>query len=322
MNEDQIRISEVAAIEAAIRKTIIEPQHQTLTTPDGSEVEVLLVPNQEGGVSIVEPGPFVDKHRTAPIRRKGTSTLFDLDSFIAMTSRFSDGDSAVFASATQPPTFVSVLDYHRIGSEGGPRFGEHRATFTPVLSDEWKAWTSMHKRPMSQADFSDFIDQRIADLYDLGEKTPALVDDFIKATNAKLASKLAIVGVSQDFSMRTEMTIKGVKRLSTGDTTVSFEETNKAGDGGDLNVPSAFLIAIPVFRFGPRIALPVRLRFKKSGQAIAWHFDIFEATRAFEAEVADMIERVGLPPIPGDSSAGARSKAGTGLPVYRGTPEV
>lgn len=316
------KFSEAAAIEAAVRKSIIEPQDATFTTPDGASVDVLLVPNQTGGVSIFEPGGFVDKHRTAPLRRKGTSTLYDIDSFIAMTTRFSDSDSAVFASADQPPTFIAVLDYHRIGSEGGPRFGEHRAKFTPVLSDEWRAWMGMHKKPMSQGDFSEFTDHRIGDLYDLGEKIPALVADFIAATGSKIAAKIDIVGVSQEFSLRTEMTIKGVKRVSNGDTQVSYEETNKAGDGGDLNVPAAFLIAIPVFKFGPRIVLPVRLRMKKAGQAISWHFDIFEAARAFEAEVADMIERVGLPPIPGDSSADARSKAGTGLPVYRGTPEA
>lgn len=325
--EKTVNQTEIAALETLVRGST-EPTTIDLETPDGGRAQMLCIPNGNG-YTLHNLSSLVDPFRSAPVRRKGTIKLFDLDSFIAMTTRFSDSDSVVFASDAKPPTFVSVLDYHRIGAEGGPRFGEHRATFTPALSPEWLAWTGINKKLLSQSDFADFIDAHIADLYDLPAasedggpgKPPALVAEFIKATGAKCAAKVDIIGVSQEFSIRSEATIKGVKRLSTGETQVSYEETTKAGDGGDLNAPAAFIIAIPVVKFGPLIAIPVRLRFKKVDQSIRWHIEMFESDRAFEAEIADMIERVGLPPIPGDSSADARKKAGTGLPVYRGSPE-
>jgi hypothetical protein len=316
MNET--RISEAASIEAAVRKSIIEPRGATLTTPDGAHVELLLIPNQNGGVSFVEPGPFVDKHRTAPIRRKGTARLLDLASFIAHSVRFADSDSAVFVSGDKTPSFTTVFDYHRIGSDGGPRFGEHHASFAPVLSPEWLAWTGRHKAPMSQGEFGEFIDSHLADLVDAPEEPTGLLADFAAATGAKFASKADIVGISQEFTLRSESTIKGMTRLSTGETHISYEEVAKGADGKDLRVPQAFVIAIPVFKFGPLIRIPARLRFRKRETNVAWHFDLFEADRAFEAEVSEMIARVAGPPNP----ALPLEMSGTGLPVYRGSPEA
>ena len=96
------------------------------------------------------------------------------------------------------------------------------------------------------------------------------------------------------------------------------------GEGGKaLMVPQAFVIGICVFKFGPLIMLPLRLRFAKEGQTIKWYVDLFEHERALEAETQAMIARVSAPKFfTGEKTDGGTPKLeGTGLPVFRGTPE-
>ena len=38
------------------------------------------------------------------------------------------------------PSLLAVYDYNHGGEKGDPRFGQHRASYSFPLSDEWQAW--------------------------------------------------------------------------------------------------------------------------------------------------------------------------------------
>ncbi|MDE8453326.1 DUF2303 family protein, partial [Klebsiella pneumoniae] len=81
-----------------------------------------------------------DQYRTNPLRRAGTATMLSLDSLIDHVNRFKDADTVVFADDSRSaPSMTAVLDYHRAGASGDPRFGKHRSLYAFPLSDEWKA---------------------------------------------------------------------------------------------------------------------------------------------------------------------------------------
>ncbi len=289
---------------ATVLRQNLEPRTIDVVAPDGATAQMLLVPAAGGGLTLHAISTLVDPFRTAPVRRKGTAKVDDIDSFIAHALRFADKDSAIFVSGSaSQPTFRAVLDYHRAGADAAPRFGEHRTEFTPVLSPEWAVWTKSNRSVMEHGELGEFIDSRLADLADPPEDLgKGLLADFRAATGISFATKAEIIGVSQEFVLRSDSEIRSIKNLATGQTQISYGE-NHVTDG---SVPRAFVIAIPVFKLGALVRLPARLRWKKSGESVEWHYDLFEFERALEAEVADMIARVG--------------KA-TGLPVLRGTAE-
>lgn len=314
--------SEAYSVEQITRRALV-PVTLTVTSPDDVEAEVILVPGERGGYSVADTKRYTDAARTNPIRRSGVANHLTIDSYVAHTNRFSDDDSAIFVSGDKQPSFLTIFDYHRIGALSDPRFGVHGATFAPELSPEWMLWTGANKKGMSQEAFGTFIDNRLIDLLDPPETIAGLAAEFVRATNAKFASKAELIAVSESFTFNTESTVKNTNKLSTGEVQIIFEEKIKGAGNTELKVPQAFLIAIPVFKFGPLIMLPLRLRFAKKGQTVEWHFDLFEHERALEAQTQAMIERVSAPKafVGGKTDGGQPKLEGTGLPVFRGTPE-
>lgn len=301
--------TEIAALEATVRKNL-EPRTMRVCAPDGAGAEVLLLPSPGGGMQAVSTAPFVDPTRPRPLRRKGTAKLDTIESFIDHTNRHSGATSAIFVSKT---SLTAIYNYNEGGggTAGLAHFGDHRAVFDPKLSDEWRAWTERSGVPMDQEDFGAFIDAHIADLVDPPETiTPGTLLDTFRATGARLANRIDVVNVSEQFTLRVDSEIVGMRNLDNGTLQVSYKETTKGADGGDVRVPRAFVIAIPVFELGPLALIPARLRFKKSGGQVLWSFDLWEPKRAMEAEVSGMIERIRKP-----------TPEGCGLPVFRGTPE-
>src|SRR3546814_747731 len=117
-----------------------EPRIEVVKDVTGEEIPVL-VTGQQQNVKLFSPEDF-DPFREQPLRRSGTAVLTALESFVAHVNRFKDEDSIIFASDDRAaPSLTAVIDYHRQGHQGDPRFGQHRGHFAFPLSDEWKAWT-------------------------------------------------------------------------------------------------------------------------------------------------------------------------------------
>lgn len=269
---------------------------------DGTPIKVLVVGK---GRQIVDLRPHFAEARTAPLRRTGTAKHTTLLSFIDHVNRFKDVDSAVFAEVSASPKAVAVLDYHRTGSEGAPRFGKHRSEYAFPLSERWMAWMAKNGVVMDQASFAEFLENRVLDV-----ASPEGLGETSRSIAAKLGQSFAtpqkLLELSRGLAVREGSVVQNAKNLSTGETQIQFTTQHTDERGEPLKVPGLFLLAIPVFDDGAPYEIAVRLRYRLNAGRIAWFYEVHSA----DVVLRDAIEE-----------ACSRVAKETALPVFRGIPE-
>jgi hypothetical protein len=300
----QLGIGELA------QRAALEPKVLEIQSPDGIRAQVALIPDVEdcgrASIQLRSLTTFYDEYRTAPTRRKGTANLGDLQSLVAHVNRFKDGDSVVFADTNRAhPSITAVLDYHRKGSDGSPRFGLHRSQYAFPVSDEWIAWTKMHGKEMGQADFAEFIESHLVEALE-PDLAGASAKSFAEKSGITFATPSRLLELSRGLSISVGQKVVQAINLSSGERQVVFTEEHSDAGGAPLKVPGAFLIGIPVFRADARYQVCVRLRYRKSGGALSWFMDLWRHEEVFDAAILQACEVV---------------KAGTELPLMVGTPE-
>jgi len=267
--------------------------------------ELVAVPR---GLSVVDLRPMLDERLERPRRREGTATLTTLASFIAHANRFKDAHSAIFAiDDRNEPKLLAVLDYHEAGT-GPPRFGGHRAEYAFPLSDEWQAWMRAGVEEMMQARFAAFLEDRITDVQEVSAIVPgSKLATLAEKLGIALAGPSQLLALSRGLAIRVDQKVTNAVNLSTGEGSIGFEETHRAGDAsGPLKVPGGFAIAIPVFRGGAVYQIGVRLRYRVHGGTVMWRVALHRVDLAFADAFGEACEK---------------AKSETSLPLFYGTPE-
>lgn len=290
-------------------------------------IQVMLVPK---GLEAKSVRPFLEEYRQRPDRREGTAVMQDLESFIALTNRFKDDNTALFADASgTSPSLLAVLDYHeRVnilpapGDTEGlaefhpdalPRFGRHRVSYEFPLSDEWTAWTKSDGVKMTQTEFASFLEDRGIDIL-----PPPTFEGQISEADAHLqrlatlikgrfAGPERLMDLSRNLAVHENAKVIAATNLSSGEGNVTFETEHTDSQGQKLEVPNLFCIAIPVFEHGARYRVVVRLRYRKEGSSLKWFYDLYRADTVFD----DALRQ-----------ACAKAREETGLPLFLGKPEV
>lgn len=306
MNADHFHLhqkSEAEAIANEVRRSVTP---QIVKIDDGSgggPREVLLTPS---GLNVHDVRQLLMAYRKAPERRKGTAELSELDSFISHVNRFRDVDSSLFADRdTDEPTLIGVLDYHRAGSTGAPRFGEHRARYAFPISDEWRAWKSQNGKPMDQAAFALWIEDHLGTIAD-----PASAGDgakqFCALLSVQFASASKLLELSRGLSVHVGERVQNHVNLASGEGNVTFATSHADEQGKPIKVPGAFLLALQVFRGGALYLVPTRLRYRVQGGSITWSYDMWRSADVFDVAIGEACEK---------------AKAATELPLFYGKPE-
>ena len=292
------------------QKAALSPRIETVTSPDGITGQFAIVPTVEVGgrvsVRLESVAKFYDEYRLKPASRKGTAKLGDLASLVAHINRFKDADSVVFSDPDRArPTITAVLDYHRAGSTGDPRFGVHRSHYAFPMSDEWKAWTGASGAEMSQSSFAEFIEAHIVDVVEYSPefKSAAM---FAEKCGITFATPAQVMEISRGLSVNVEGKLAASVNLQNGVKQIQFTESHTGENGAPLKVPGAFLVGIPVFRAEARYQVCVRLRYRKQGASLAWIMDLWRHDEVFDAAIDDACDKV---------------ETATGLPLLVGTPE-
>lgn len=289
---------------AEIVEKHLTPTPFELAYEDGTKATVLAVPN---GTNLVSIKKYLDEYLQKPERRRGTANLGDLASFIEHTNRFKDKDSAIFASPDPShPKLVSVLDYHRQGDKGDPRFGTHRGVYDFPLAEEWKRWVGAAGNYMSQKSFAEFIETNIVDVDDPGRAGEGALQ-FARLLGTELASPQRLMDLSRGLSVRVNSKVANAVNLGTGEAQLQYGTEHTDERGSPLKVPGAFLLAIRVFRGGILYQVPARLRYRVKEGDVTWCFELWRTDRAFEDAFGEAI---------------GKTTAATGLPVFVGTPEA
>lgn len=280
--------------QAIIEQSAREAQQRpiSIAAHDGTPVEVVIC-----NASAEPIQAKLDAFAAVPRSRAGKVEALDLESFAAMILRDYDAGSQVFADVSGPGVrFEAVLDYHAAipapakdaGLRQGQRHGRESIVYAPALSDEWKAWTTQAKQPMSQAAFAEWIDEHLPDLAD-----PRHLLNDPDSTAAKFgavygggagnlfgyADPKRMIELSSGLSVRESATVKNVVNLASGEVSIQYETEHTDGDGKPLSVPRRFLLSIPVFKREAAYLVPVKLQYRKKGGNLEWSFDLFRPDR-------------------------------------------
>jgi uncharacterized protein YfdQ (DUF2303 family) len=261
---------------------------------DGARLH--LIPKE---LTVFDPKKILDQYLPAPERRKGTTNLADVASFCAHVNRFKSDASLVYADLGDAPALTCVYDHDPAGPSAAG-WCSHRARYTFPLSAEWQAWKRAHGQGQSQSDFAAFIEERSADLLDvrsLEDDHP--MHDLLARLRVTPSDAAAVAEAVTLASGEAELVT-----LASGEAELVFSERHQGDDGKPLVVPTAFLIAIPVFR-----VFLVRLRHRRNPTTarIAWTVSLHQVDVVDLAASREVLARVG---------------AETSVPVLVGTPPL
>ncbi len=260
-----------------------------------------------------------------PLARTGTAKLESLESLIDWTNRHKGEETVIFAHATDTErSLTAVIDYHLAGApsvdpngDARARHGRHRGLYQFPLSKEWRAWQGACSGALSGPELGEFLEDRADDILN---PTPAITGSASASEEWEtkmimLAAKLggrfgsyaSLKTLADEFKMNESTGLVAKTNRDTGETTVQFINEHKQPDGSPINVPTLFMIAIPVFENGPAYRIAVRIRYRRAGSGVAWILSLYNPQAAMDDAWAEAL-------------AEAREK--TGLTVFDGLPEA
>lgn len=278
-----------------------KPSFETINIGNGDSA--LAVRKPDGEVETFDPEAF-DLWRARPFYLAASPNVSALESLIDYTNRFKGADSVVFADDDRSsPSIYTVLDYHAEGapSPSNARHCNHIVSFPVPLSDEWKAWTKLNGQEIAMANFARFLEDHIVDvmpsgLIELSEEQQRFVEAL--GGMSRVAEPAKLLELASGLQVFTKGEVQQAQRLASGEGQLTIRESHTDGQGNQLIVPSLFVIAIPVFRNGPRYQVMVRLRYRVT-EGIKFFYELWRSDlvfdHAFNEAVDAVIEQTSLP---------------------------
>lgn len=227
-------------------------------------------------------------HLPTPGRKRGKTTLHDVESFIAQVKRHgTPDDCVVYVDADYAKQHVQAVAVFNDNASDYAGFRDHLAFFTPRFTEEWKRWTEQTGKAMTQAEFGFFLE---ANLGDIAEPAGAQVLEFVLTLQETRKVKY---GSSVN--------------LANGMVQLEFTEEGDSATKGKLEVFRKFTLGLRPFSGGAAYSVEALLRYRidrNSGEIKFW-FDLQRADRVLEDACRATVELI-------------RDKAG--VPLLFGTP--
>ena len=239
------------------------------TKPDVLGID--LIEDSKSGITpfMVVPDHYkvedMEQYLPAPVRIRQSVTLHDEASFVSYVKEFQDDNSMVFAGLAAHG-FKCVLDYH---TKEAPERCTHTATYICSTTKEWDIWTGSDSRKMKQAEYANFIENNLPDIYrpDAAEMLEMITD---------ISSKTAV-----NFQQKYD--------ISNGRTTLHFSESSAQGD---IALPNEFVLRFPVFKNGEAKELHARQRVRiRDGELTLW-YDLKQPHKVIESTFDEIVSSV------------------------------
>lgn len=171
-------------------------------------------------------------------------TLQTKDSLVDYIDRFKTSKTMLFANVSAN-AITARITYHS-PSDGetaaGPNFDAHRATLMLPYSQEWKDWSGIDGRFMSQKDFARWIEEHPGDIV-----APDAAD---------------LREITRDLAALRKVNFTEAVRTNSNAESFSYRQENEVHrDGEVIEIPSQFQLGIPVYFGEPTTSLMAYLRW-------------------------------------------------------------
>ena len=228
-----------------------------------------------------------------PTRKRAEVSVTTTDSFILYAKKHGSLDECVIYAEVDAEGSRCVL--RALMNDNGadaPKWRDHRCTFAPALSVEWKRWLSKNgqKNAMSQTDFATWLEDNQGDVRSVNG-SPTGAD---------------ILAMAQAFEVNADKRVKSHINLQSGGVRFEFVEDETKDTRTSMEVFRRFTLALPVFD-GSTDAYPVeaRLKYRDNGGKVTFWYELIRPDRAFKTAVQSALDQI---------------KAETGFMLLQGTP--
>lgn len=229
---------------------------------------------------------------TAPIRKRGSVITTDTSSFIHYTMKHGSLDDCTIYAEIESElnrfSLVAVINDH--GDEKA-QWRDHRCSYDPKQSVEWKRWLSNNKSVMSQADFATWLEDNLTDIAAV-EGMPTGAD---------------VLAMALGFEANAEKKFRSKINLQSGGFSLEFVEDETKQTKTSMKVFERFTLGLPVFdSSASNYPLEARLKYREKSGVLNFWYELIRPDRVFKTAVNDEVERI---------------QEVTGLPLLSGKPE-
>lgn len=215
---------------------------------------------------------LVEKAQPTPNRKRGTVALKDVASLLAYCADQCMPESGYIYADPDARRLTAVFNDHRAALLPGWR--DHRAEFKAEYTPEFDNWLRHNKQPKSQTEFAEFIEDNLADITE-----PAAAQ---------------LLEVATTMQAKTGINFSSSKRLDNGQVQLEYTETidARAGAGGALQIPKEFALGLRIFKNGSGYRLKARLKYRLSGGAVKFWYELDRPEKSVEDAFAGYVEAV------------------------------
>ena len=230
--------------------------------------EVYLVRGAEGELHVVD----TDEYAATPRHEKASRSVTDAESFVKYVNRHALDGTEVYAHINTSKV-IAVIDSHE-SSGGEPGWQKHRVSLDLEHSKAWLAWEAADGKLLPQGDFADFLDDRYLDVID---PTPAQMID-----------------IARTFQAKTKVNFESGIREDSGDVKLTFQEETaaRAGQKGDIEIPSRVQLALRPYVGGPIYSIWASFRYRLQSGSVFLGFKLERPELILEAAFADIVAEI------------------------------
>lgn len=182
-----------------------------------------------------------------PVSLLEQRTFQEVEGFCCYVNEFADEASRLYFDDSAGE-IKAVLDDHERADK--PRWQRHTATLRLAHTEEWKAWTNMHRTQMKHVEFVEFLTEQ---LHTIAE--PAGAD---------------ILDAARTFAAHRNASFKSVMPAEGGDLSIGYSEELKSGTKeGAASLPSRLLLSLRPYKATDALSLVdvrVNWRLTRDGQ--------------------------------------------------------
>lgn len=247
---------------------------------DGEDHEGEGVPliNVPAGYSVES----LERYLPAPARIRAVASLTTVESFCRYVGENKLGATRLFADLAAR-TVTAVIDYHGTTDETDASWCSHRAALKCSQSLEWLTWMKLNKTALSQQQFAEHIEDNYLDI--------------IEPDNA------TILEISTSLEARKEVKFRSGVNLSDGTIRFTYDEQQEGKGKGDIEVPQAFTLSIPIFEGDDPQSIKCRLRYRIKDGVLSFVYLIERPERllsdAFKCVLSDIEVKTDIEPLLG-----------------------
>ncbi len=296
----------------------------TFTSPSRDHAPTYLV--YHNGFHAADITKQIEALQPHPRRRSGRVNLLTVDSFAEYVVAMREEDRTVIFADKNAQTVTAVLNYHDPVNvplpdmdgnrepemphrDPRPQWGDHRAVFAFPRSRQWKAWAAVHKKELSQVALAEFIEENIRDVrHETLDELPPQLKLLVTSLGLHLGSPQRLLETARGFQVKADEVVRSAVNTSTGEMQIVFEEKH-GGLPGEMRVPTAFTIGIPVYHGSAAFHLLCRLRYRKRDGGLKWMIDIQDIEGAqedaFNAELSEISTKTGVALLEGEAPSPA-----------------